>query len=65
MSTIEWSPLYKRGLSPHRGQDVQIGFYEARFGRSPPPFLGSPFLLEDHSNVKTPGSDLPFQARWG
>lgn len=35
-------------------KDVWIAFREGRFGKSPAPFLGYLFLLEDRSNVKAP-----------
>lgn len=35
-------------------KDIWIAFREGRFGKSPAPFLGYLFLLEDRSNVKTP-----------
>lgn len=35
-------------------KDIWIAFREGRFGKSPTPFLGYLFLLEDRDNVKTP-----------
>lgn len=35
-------------------KDVWTAFREGRFGKSPTPFLGYFFLLEDHAKVKTP-----------
>ncbi|MBI4001181.1 MAG: restriction endonuclease [Nitrospira defluvii] len=38
-------------------KDIWTAFREGRFGRSPTPFLGYLFLLEDRDNVKTPVSN--------
>jgi hypothetical protein len=35
-------------------KDIWIAFREGRFGKSPTPFLGYLFLLEDRDNVKAP-----------
>lgn len=35
-------------------KDIWIAFREGRFGKSPTPFLGYFFLLEDHDKVKLP-----------
>lgn len=42
-------------------KDVWTAFREGRFGKSPTPFLGYFFLLEDRDNVKTPvGNKEPY-----
>jgi len=38
-------------------QDIWTAYREGRFGKSPTPFLGYFFLLEDRDNVKTPVSN--------
>jgi hypothetical protein len=38
-------------------KDIWIAFREGRFGKSPAPFLGYFFLLEDRSNVRIPVSN--------
>ena len=34
--------------------DIWVGYREGRVGKTPTPFLGYPFLLEDCAKVKTP-----------
>jgi len=42
-------------------KDIWIAFREGRFGKSPTPFLGYFFLLEDRDNVKRPvGNKEPY-----
>ncbi len=42
-------------------KDIWIAFREGRFGKSPAPFLGYFFLLEDRDNVKKPvGNKEPY-----
>src|SRR5438105_5947938 len=42
-------------------KDIWIAFREGRFGKSPTPFLGYFFLLEDRDSVKTPvGNKEPY-----
>jgi hypothetical protein len=44
-------------------KDIWTAFREGRFGKSPTPFLGYFFLLEDRANVKTPvGNKEPYFA---
>jgi hypothetical protein len=38
-------------------KDIWTAFREGRFGKSPTPFLGYFFLLEDRANVRTPVSN--------
>jgi hypothetical protein len=41
--------------------DIWVAFREGRFGKTPPPFLGYFFLLEDCDRVKTPvGNKEPY-----